>query len=280
MELQTKKPEQEPLDIIDSCISAFTFTWINRAYILRVLFIPFLIMFTALSFTYYMKFDDSVIRQALCLLPAQFAEGWMIAQILRAVLLNQTWPVKYIKDGEFNQALFQDRSKAIKCTIIIFVLIQMAVHALWAVLEQGYGIINSVDISETRETKMGMAETLVLLFGIGLSIWAIRLTFIYIPAVANCSPMYLLKSMGTGFWPSVRLIGAFLFCSIPVQFVALMLQSLLELIFDPMLGETITDYIITLINVFFTMVIAIIINIAIAISYKNIILQGRKDAPL
>lgn len=280
MDLKNIKSPLEPIDIVDSCTNAFSFVWINRAYVFKLMLIPFLLTFAAVSIIYVFDMEDMAIKQALIKIPAFFAEGWMITQILRTVLLNQTWPVQYIKDKQFDSTLFQERSRAIRASVIIFVLIQMTINGLLASLLYYYATIGQNGNTETIEHTISTTETMAMFILTGLIVWAFRLTFLHIPTAANCSVKFFMKMMGYKFWPSIRLMGIFLLCLVPVQFFLIMIHSLFQMIIDPLLGEQAAQYLFTLLNVFAAMLISLIINIAVAISYKNIILMGRQTAPL
>lgn len=280
MEPYSKQPTYKPTDIIDSCVSAYAFLWTNRAYVLRLISLLFLIKFASSCLIDYFEVE-SVLQSVLCHVPGFILEGWVLAQILRTAILGQYWPVNYVENNQINLPLLAERSRAIKVTVILYTLIQLLLGGiLYASMEFYDTYVPSLEDGDSTPPPISPIISLLCMCGFVAVIWAYRFIYLYIPATCNCSMKFFTKNIGMGFWTSVRIIGALILCTVPAVPIMIITYSILNALFESALGEDAVHYLISLIGVFVTLITTLAVHLTLAISYKDTILQGRNTSPL
>ncbi len=101
--------------------------WRERAYLLKMAIIPLLIKFACTIAVFAMGIEDNFLRQGLVMLPADFAEGWLLAQFLRTLLTDERWPIVLDKmPDERMMSRLLTRARGIVSATLIYVLVSMA----------------------------------------------------------------------------------------------------------------------------------------------------------
>jgi hypothetical protein len=205
-------PEYNPI----ACVSnAYRLIWHERAYLIRLAAIPLFIKFAfyMLSATY--GETGNVIRMSLFMLPAYFAEGWLLCHFIRLITIGQRWPYKITGNEEEDVKALRVRAKPLLSGILGFVLINLGIALYFTVFTH----FTPAEIWEGKEIKpedipQSTAMIIVLLFA--LMIAGFKLVWFYIPLAANISPVTYMKKL-QGFGMTIRLIGLWLLCFVPIM---------------------------------------------------------------
>ena len=157
----------------------------------------------------------NVIRMSLLMLPAYFAEGWLLCHFIRLITNGQRWPFQTTGNEAEDLKALRVRAKPLISGVLAFVLINLAIalyftiftHFTPAEIWEGKEV-NPEDIPQTT------AVIIVLLFA--LMIAAFKLAWFYIPLAANILPITYMKKL-QGFAMTIRLIGLWLLCFVPIM---------------------------------------------------------------
>lgn len=207
-------------DIIETSGKAYIRAWTEREYLFRLAAVPIILKIVFFFIMIGFGLDDNVIRQTLVMLPAYFAEGWMLAHVTRLIWLDQRWPVKLSGDPEADDLLITSRARGILAGMVTYVLLKMGQNALFSPVLQSQDTLEAVSASGAPQPSA--AIFLLSIIGLIVLIWAVRFLFLYIPAAANESMKEYLgvfKSYVSSFY----FIGAWLICYVP--FVVLLTLS-------------------------------------------------------
>lgn len=293
------KPPPVPylsFDLIDAAGYGYHRVWTERHYLLRLALIPILIKFVAAISYYITGWDDDILRRGLFMLPATFAEGWVLAQFLRTLLMEERWPQTLPKERDDKAiAHLVLRARGIISATLVFVLIQVVSTVVaWSVMLLDAG---AKTIAEQRANGIqpeggdALLQSLMIVPVIGLlvaSIWTFRLLWVNIPYVVLMPMRAYLAQLG-GFMASVRMLGLFFVCVIPISVLATMIsqfivsQSGAEALAD---APALARFIIMLLSAMTDMVTALIATTGMAYALRNIVphhpdalkdVHGRKE---
>lgn len=204
-------PEYNP---IASVSNAYRLIWHERAYLIRLAAIPIFIKFAfyMLSATY--GETGNVIRHSLFMLPAYFAEGWLLCHFIRLITAGQRWPYKITGNQDEDIKALRKRARPLLSGIVGFVLINLGIAFYFAVFKYFTPMeiwsgekVNSEDIPQST------ALIIILLFA--LMVAGFKMVWLYIPLAANIDPRAYIKK-SRGFDMTIRMIGLWLFCFVPV----------------------------------------------------------------
>lgn len=217
-------------DLIDAAGYGYHRIWAERHYLARLAIIPLIMKFACAVLAYSLSYTDDILRYGLVLLPAVFAEGWVMAQFLRTLLMEERWPtVLPDRDDEAAFARIIVRARGIISSTLVFVLISLASTVLaWGAFEVDAvtkDIMARQGEAGAEAAKSGGASTLLFVPAVAAifaSIWAFRLLWIYIPYAVLMPARDYLQRLG-GFMASIRLAGLFLVCMVPLNVLAVML---------------------------------------------------------
>lgn len=268
--------EKFSFDLIDSAGFGYHQVWVERRYLLRLALIPFFLKFGCAVLAYALGFSDDLLRRGLFLLPSVFAEGWVLAQFLRTLVLRERWPIELPQVGDqaaLDRVLL--RARGIISSILVYVLISLVSTVLgwlafgldvtsqeWARIEEG------AENSAPPGPLVFIPAILVLL----ASIWAFRLVWLYIPYVVLMPARLYLARLG-GFMASVRLLGLFLVCMVPFNLIgALVVHTLMS-----PYGEKLSDlppaigFVVILISSVVDLLVSLVATAAVAYALRGII---------
>ena len=219
-------------DMIDAAGYGYHRVWTERHYLLKLSLIPILMKFVAAIAYYVMGFEDDILRRGLFMLPALFAEGWVLAQFLRTLLMEERWPQTLPKErDDVAIARLILRARGIISATLIFVMIQLVSTVVaWGVFQIDH---KAQALAEQRAAGAVAdatgADGLMIIPVLGLlvaSIWSFRLLWLNIP-YAVLMPIRVYLSRLGGFMASVRMLGLFLVCVIPLSVFATLLAQML-----------------------------------------------------
>lgn len=237
-------------DVTDSAMKGYSLVWQERRYLMRLAAFPILIKFVC-SMTVMMNgYDFDFIKQALLMLPSYFADGWVMSHLVRLIYLDQRWPFRPMGVPEKDIAMLRDRAGGIMAGTVFFAVIEFLKTGLTGLLVMtappgslpGQGapagpVQPGADHggSMAEVAAQAQASPYMAVMGIAMivvTIWMVRYLWLYIPAAAGFSGRAYLKRVG-GLMGSIRLLGVWLICSVPVLFGFVILANILLV---PLLG--------------------------------------------
>lgn len=194
-------------DIVTAAGNGYTKVWQERHYLIGLALVPIIIKFICFVVMISMDVNDNHLRAALIMLPAYFAEGWMLAHWVRLIALDQRWPFRPSGDDDKDMAALNDRARGVLSGMIVFVLVQMLITALWA-------WVTTLPVNEeaikTPSTEMRLMSVAVFVF----MLWGFRFLWLFIPAAANVPMKQFLKDIAHPKL-SLYMIAVWLICVVP-----------------------------------------------------------------
>jgi hypothetical protein len=211
-------------NILNAAENAYRTSWGERRYLLRLAIVPFFLKLICYSLAFSMGYQEDYLRLTLFLLPALFAEGWMLSHYTRLIVLGHRWP--FVPTGNMQEDIktISVRARGVMGGLIVYVLINMALGAILA-------FVTPLVPSEPTTAEQLPPATGFLFFALLIfSFWGFRLTWLYIPYALNIDAARYLKTLG-GFAASIPLIGTWFLCFLPfmifVQIIGAVLTPLL-----------------------------------------------------
>lgn len=268
-------------EIMDAAGYGYYRVWKERHYLLKIAAIPFFIKFASTIGILALELDENQLRQGLIMLPSMFAQGWLLAQFLRTLLMNEYWPMQLpmIPDETLINRLL-NRARGIISSVLIYVLLGMLAYVLRYAL---YEIMPSDEEIEAAREGVKAAEqsgqeavsagnflmtiaTLVPTVGaIVAMIWAFRFMWLYIPLAVLYPVRDYLKNLA-GFMSSVKLLLLFFSCMAPITFLAVFSARIIFSLTDGMgdNGDAIANFLTILIGSASEIAVALVTTAAFA----------------
>ena len=216
-------------DVMGASLYGYRRVWNERAYLARLAFIPILMKFASMVVVISFEYQDNFLRQGLIMLPASFAEGWLLAQFLRTLLMEERWPTTLPQktDGPEMARLIL-RAQGIVAATLVYVLILLFEYVLRHGLFLMEGIAASqAELENLKETPPAEGNPLMVIPAVLMllgSVWAFRLMWLHVPFSVLMSPREYLKNIA-GFVTSIRMMAVFLASIVPLSFVAIMVPQ-------------------------------------------------------
>lgn len=262
-----------PFDVIDSAGHGYRKVWAERSYLAKIALIPLLIKITCHITLVVLGWQDHYFRQALVMLPAYFADGWMIAHFVRLIFLGQRWPFRPTGEKDRDLAVLEDRAHGVISGMLTFAVINFFITGFMAFLFY-VGHTSPSDPSATPENPGLYLFVLVLM---GLSIWGFRFLWLYIPTALNVPLKPFIKDLG-GFTTSLAMIATWIIGYMPLFFVFILATSTL---LDPYSGHTedvpvTLEFLIGALNVLTDTVVSLVTTGGIAYGLKELMQKRQK----
>lgn len=205
-------------DIINAAAQAYKTTWEARAYLVRLALVPFFLKLVC--FTIAVSVTDGengggYLRFMLIMVPSLIAEGWMLSHYVRFIVFGQTWPFRPTGNIENDLAVLKVRARGVMGGMIVFVLINLALGFLMAVVGQYLGPYLQADGGTPPQIPVGIA--LFSFVMMGAMVWGFRLVWLYIPFAVGMSGRDYLRGV-RGVQPTVHMIAIWILCFVPFMF--------------------------------------------------------------
>lgn len=208
-------------DLIDSAGFGYQRVWVEARYLWRLAMIPIVIKLAATLAVYALGYEDQLLRRGLIMLPATFAEGWVVAQFLRTLLMLERWPMPIPQQND--QAAFDriiQRARGIVSSVLIFVLINLLTTVIgWAAFSLDQQAQTIVEQTKEGGEAMPQLGEWVFIPALGIMvgmIWAFKLLWLNIPLVLLMPIKDYIKQV-PGLLSSIRMLGLFLICMVPLN---------------------------------------------------------------
>lgn len=231
-------------DIIAASSKAYKSVWEGREYFLKLALAPFLIKSACLVFATAFASGDTA-AFLFFMLPALFAEGWMLSHSVRFHVLGQTWPFRPTGNMEQDMAVLRVRARGVLSGTIVYVLIGMALGVL-TLLAQIYLMPYATKEAMESGVPVPAPIAIVSMLGLGFLFWGFRLAWLYIPFALNSDPRYYFFRM-RGFGTSISMIGVWLLCLLPFLLILRILAGVVAAPIAGLMGDTAGFLVMTLI---------------------------------
>ncbi len=211
-------------DIFISARDGYVQTWANKEYLLKLAAVPVVIKLICFFVAYALGIDQTSFTYPLMMLPAYFAEGWLIAQFLRTLITGEVWPVKLEGDPEKHFEKYLARARGILAAIITFVLISVIHGGLMVTLLD----MREMMLAQTEDGQYTGNPMVVFVGFVGLfvALWAFRLFWLHIPMLVLMPVKTYLKSL-PGLMPSIHMLATWLLTIIPIFFLLIFISGIL-----------------------------------------------------
>lgn len=253
-------------DFADCAAQGYRFFWHDRQKIMRLALIPLIIKIVSLGLIFGFDLEKNYLRQGLLLLPSHFAEGWLIARLIRAAVFGEYLEDRLSGNPQSDFVRFEDHIRAILASTIIYVLIKLCLSLCAGIfVEQAeqYQAINEQNSDQASAAAFFVAFTLLALI-----IWGFRFLWLYIPAALGYSVERFLKRI-RGFQSSFAMIATWLLCFVPLVVVLILGLQMISAVF----GDTEDRaylYAVIILQTVVELIAAIIISVALAFGFQSI----------
>ncbi len=256
-------------DITQAANAGYKTVWAERSYLAKLAVVPFLIKLVCFSVVLLLGWEQQFLRQAIIMLPAYFADGWLCAHIVRLIFLDQRWPFRPTGNTDKDMQTLQDRALGIMRGTLFFVVIKFLLAGITEILYYA-----SESGLKAEEGEVNILVFLTAIGGFVFLFWAFRLLWLYIPAAINYPVRAFLIGLG-GFAASWRLIGLWFLCFIPAFFgFGILLSVLGSLVSNP--AESVElAFVINVMRVLLDTIVSILATAGIAYGIKNYVLPQR-----
>ncbi|MGH1399033.1 MAG: hypothetical protein ACRBCT_07455 [Alphaproteobacteria bacterium] len=203
-------------DVMDATKYGYATAWGRRADIMRHVMTPLLVKIGALAAVLFLGLEQNYLRQGLVMLPAFFAEGFLVAYILRMVFLGDDIP-RDVRAIDINTA------RDLVAGMIVYVLIKLALAFMVGMTLsqmdlQGAMLEGAAPDSAGEDVPPpNMGTLLAPLFIFGFTIWAFRFLWLYIP-VALGQRLDDFWERISGFKSSLPMFACWMMCLLPFGF--------------------------------------------------------------
>jgi hypothetical protein len=199
-------------NILDAAGKGYRFTWTQRRMLLHYGFWPLMLKIASISIVGYLGLERNLLRQGLCMLPATFFEGWMVAIAVRFAVLGESRPEPLNpKTGGPAPAAVAAR-RAILGGTIIYMLINLT-----ASLSAGVAMTLG-ELPEPQPPEEPTAGAyFAMMLTVAIIIYVFRFLWIHIPVIMEIPVRHYLRRI-EGMNTSFYMIGLWLLCILPIMF--------------------------------------------------------------
>ncbi|AGH97184.1 hypothetical protein [Micavibrio aeruginosavorus] len=212
-------PALPTFDIVDAASFGYQLAWAERHYLIRLATVPVLVSIVCQLIVTMLGWESNYLRQAMVMLPAYFAEGWMVCHMVRLVFLGQRWPFMPSGDPVRDETALDDRAYGIFAGTLVYVLIKMIASALLAFSS----MFQMSDEMETLVQSGGNPPAALLIMQVVIvvvGVWAFRFLWVHIGVAAGYRIRTYLRAVN-GLGVSVQMLGVSLLCFFPFFVVLL-----------------------------------------------------------
>lgn len=192
---------QPSFDLINAVGHAYSLVWRYRRTFMRLLMFPLIVGLVCYGLVAVMDYEHKYLRQSILLLPAFFAEGWMIVYLVRLVF----------RDGEKQTPIpILHADKNMQAGIAIYVLTKYLIFGALGYLWMNFD--DAVSVADTEEPSSELMAITVSIMFFGLLLF--RYFWLFIPAVIGI-PIKSYIYATRGFQVTLQMAGAWLVSFVP-----------------------------------------------------------------
>lgn len=189
-------------DIIAAAGQGYKSVWDYRSYLAKLCIVPVLVKMACYAVMVSLGWEEAYLRQALVMLPSYFADGWLLAHLVRLIFFGREGAA----DNPADALLCMWRGTA------MFVVIRF--------LMSGVAALADYFRHEDMAGPAGDPSPILVIGGFAMIlfvIWAFRFLWLYIPAAAGQSIRGFIMILG-GYTTSLYMVGTWLICVGPLLF--------------------------------------------------------------
>jgi len=234
-------------DIVTSSVKAYKSGWAARAYLMRLAIVPCVLKLFCFTLAASYAGDDNHLRFILIMLPALFAEGWMLSHWTRFLVLGQTWPFRATGDFDADMAVLAVRARGVLSGTVVFVLINMVLGLMMAFTT----IFIMPYMPEDPTAGMANVPPQIVFAAFSMLVfmlWGFRLFWLYIPYALNIDIKTYLTSV-RGWGTSFYMLGAWILCLAPFLFLLRILSGLIAAPVSAVAGDSAGSFVMILLLV-------------------------------
>ena len=263
-------------DMIDSAGYGYHRVWQERAYLVRLAFIPLIIKFILTLCVYAFGYEDEILRRGLIMLPGALVQGWVLGQFLRTLMMEERWPMPLPKAGdELAISKLILRARGIISATLVYTLIALIVNVMgWgaSLLDGSLQDLAAQQAAGTVERDDNPLFFFPALIMIGSLVMIFPLLWVYIP-YAVLMPMKDYLTRVIGFLPSLKMFCVFLICMVPINVMASLFSYALVRPYGDTLdaAPAVIRFIMLLISVGADMITALIVTTGMAYALRDVV---------
>jgi len=260
-------------DIIAASTASYKACWQNRHYLAKLALAPFLIKTCCLVFATSFG-QDNTTSFLMYMLPALFAEGWMLAHFTRFQVLGQTWPFRPTGDRDADMGVLRIRARGVLSGMVVYVLISMALGLLTVFAQQYFGPYISEEALKSGAaipTHVALLSVLLMAF----MFWGFRLLWLYIPTALNSSSSYYLFRL-RGLGTSLHMIGVWVICLLPFLLGMQIVATIVAVPIGALLGKAAGYFAVTIVAAAVDTVKSLVVTGGMIYGIRE--LYGREEA--
>ena len=221
------------IDIITATGLAYQKTWNERVYLLPMIVIPLLVKYACFTLSMMFVQDNNIIRLSLIMLPAYFAEGWLLAHWARTIMLGHRWPFKSTGDDLADIKKLKERGRGILSGTIAFILINLLMAGYFTFF-MSY-IPMDLDPQQTDPTVAIIGAIMMV-----SSLLLFRFIWFYIPLAVNISPANFVQKVKP-LRVTFQMIGLWLICVVPSILILQLVGSAISGVIEQQGGNIILE---------------------------------------
>ena len=198
-------------------------------------------------------------RHGLVMLPAYFAEGFLIAYVIRTIHA----------DGNLSADVKQARHyfDDVIAAMIVFVLVQLALAFV-----VGSTMASIPQEAASIEQPAPSAQTFMMAMGaIAFMIWAFRFAWFHVPLAMGIPLKAFMERIGS-FSSSIPMLGCWFMCFLPIAFVMMLVSRGVLLVVPQIEGgdNMLPTLLLFMLQGGFEMVINVVAGISMSYGFKSL----------
>ena len=201
-------------DFIDCAVQGYRFLMTEHETIGRMTIFPLLIKLVSFAFVITLGLEDNFMRLGLLLLPSYFAEGWLVALVVRLAIFGERGA--YGPPGTVQEKSSASRSRGLMAGMVFYVLTKLLLSFFWALIDTNNG--EQVQTPPPEASVNLYIAVIALMAGM---LWAFRFMWLYVPAALDYPIKDFLRRI-RGYMTSVYMLGTWLLCFTPMALMIIM----------------------------------------------------------
>jgi magnesium-transporting ATPase (P-type) len=212
------------LDYIHSVTKAYRFVYAHAAVIFMMAAVPLAVKIVNYVMIEAFGFGEHYVRQGLLLLPAFFAEGWVVAGIIRFAVQGEMIEEHLTGDPQLDIERFEGHFRAVTAAMIVFVLTKL-VMALFVGLFMGEQARLSA-AAPMDQPEYTMSSIAIGVFLICVLFYIFRFLWLYVPVALGYNMKAFLYRIRP-FTSSMYMFAIYVMCFVPLSFIMMGLLNIL-----------------------------------------------------
>ena len=193
--------------MINAAGDAYTKTWAERHYLMKMAIVPFVIKFICLSTALNLSAPENLIRFSLIMLPAYFAEGWFLAHWARTITLEHRWPFKPSGNDQKDARELSSRGQGVLSGMVAYATTSFLIMGYSALFMHFFPMGAKPEDTDPTVAVIGLFMMIVMLM-------LFRFAWAYVALAININPSYFIQKT-KAVKTICLMIALWLVCSVP-----------------------------------------------------------------